>query len=83
MQSEIIKLGNSRGLRIPKAILKQCGMKRLVNMEVSENSLIITPCTEPRTGWDEAFQFMAHNKEDKLLDTDSIAHSWDDEEWQW
>jgi antitoxin MazE len=83
MRAEIIRIGNSRGLRIPKAVLEQCGMKRAVNLEITDHSLIITPCEETRSGWTEAFELMAKNKDDELLDTDSITHSWDHEEWQW
>jgi len=83
MRAEIIRIGNSKGLRIPKAVLEQCGMKHRVNMEVSEHSLIITPCEDVRLGWNEAFQLMTQNKDDDLLDSDFISSSWDDEEWQW
>ncbi len=58
-------------------------MKRAVNLEITDHSLIITPCEETRSGWTEAFELMAKNKDDELLDTDSITHSWDHEEWQW
>ena len=83
MRAEIIRIGNSRGLRIPKAVLEQCGMKRAVNLEITDHSLIITPCEETRSGWTESFELMAKNKDDELLDTDSVTHSWDHEEWQW
>ena len=83
MRAEIIRIGNSRGLRIPKTVLEQCGMKRAVNLEITDHSLIITPCEETRSGWTESFELMAKNKDDELLDTDSITHSWDHEEWQW
>ena len=83
MQADIIRIGNSKGLRIPKALLEQCGMKQRVNLEVSNHSLIITPCEEPRAGWNKAFQLMSQNKDDALLDSDSRSLPWDDEEWQW
>lgn len=83
MRSEIIKIGNSRGLRIPKAILEQCGLEKMVNISVKEHSLIITPYEEPRKGWEQAFQLMAQQKDDTLLDSDLPPHSWDEEEWQW
>jgi len=83
MQADIIRIGNSRGLRIPKSILEQCGLRQRVNIQVSDHSLIITPCEESRMGWNEAFQLMAHNKDDAPLDSDFISSSWDDEKWQW
>jgi antitoxin MazE len=83
MRAEIIKIGNSKGLRIPKAILEHCGMKKAVNLHVEAHALIVTPCEEVRAGWDQCFQLMAQKRDDTLLDTDSLKHSWDEEEWQW
>jgi len=80
---EIISIGNSKGLRIPKAILEQCGMKKTVDLRVEDHTLLITPYEEAREGWDKAFQQMAKNGDDGLLDADYSLHSWDAEEWQW
>ena len=83
MKAELIKIGNSRGLRIPSTILKQCGMNKKVNLTVEDHRLIITPCEEARLGWENDFKHMAHNDDDLPLDSDITDHSWDDEEWQW
>ena len=83
MRAEIIRIGNSKGLRIPKAILEQCGMKNVVDLIVKDHSLIITPHEEIRDGWSDAFQLMAKNEDDVLLDTETLTHSWDEEEWEW
>jgi antitoxin MazE len=83
MRAEIIKIGNSRGLRIPKAVLEQCGMKTIVDLKVKDHSLIITPYEEPRAGWEENFKLMAQNNEDTLLDAEDLLHPLDEDEWQW
>lgn len=83
MKAEIIKIGNSKGLRIPKAFLKQCGMKDVVSLKIENTKLVISPWDNKRAGWDENFQTMAKNKDDHLLEVDSIKNSWDEEEWQW
>lgn len=83
MRAEIIRIGNSKGLRIPKAVLEQCGMKSAVNLRVKDHSLIITPYEEIRAGWEKCFQLMAENKDDTLLDVSSLSNSWDEDEWQW
>lgn len=83
MRAEIIKIGNSRGLRIPKAILEQCGLKDEVDLIVKDHTLMIKPHEEHRKGWAQAFQTMAKNKDDVLLDEDILDHSWDEEEWTW
>jgi antitoxin MazE len=84
MRADIIKIGNSKGLRIPKTILEQCGLKESVNLRVEDHTLIITPYEEDaRSGWEQAFKSMAENKDDVLLDAPSLDHSWDEKEWQW
>lgn len=83
MKAELIKIGNSKGLRIPSAIMKQCGMKDKVELVVKDHSLIITPCHDSRLGWEDDFKRMARCNDDMLLDEDISNHSWDDEEWQW
>ena len=83
MRAAIIRIGNSKGLRIPKAILEQCGLKNSVDLRVEDHTLIITPYPEDREGWDKAFHLMAKNEDDTLLDKESLSHSWDEEEWKW
>ncbi len=85
MRVHIIKIGNSRGIRIPKPILEQTGITEDVELEVVEkNHIIIRPVSNPRAGWDIAFKTMSDDDDDKLLQVaESVSHSWDDEEWQW
>ena len=83
MQAKIIKIGNSKGLRIPNAMLKQCKLNKVVDIEVENNKLIITACNETRENWEQQFEQMVLNKDDRLLNDDIVKHSWDKEEWQW
>ncbi|MDZ7785843.1 MAG: AbrB/MazE/SpoVT family DNA-binding domain-containing protein [Candidatus Saccharibacteria bacterium] len=43
MQAKIIKIGNSKGVRIPKALLEQSKLGERVTLEVRKNSIVITP----------------------------------------
>ncbi|MDE3060748.1 MAG: AbrB/MazE/SpoVT family DNA-binding domain-containing protein [Pseudomonadota bacterium] len=54
MKTEIIRIGNSRGIRIPKAILEECGFNGTVNLEVKNGKLIVSKGRKPREGWEEA-----------------------------
>ena len=84
MRAHIAKIGNSQGIRIPKPLLDQTGIKDDVELEVDKTQIIIRPVSHPRAGWDKAFQSMAENNDDALINgNDTISHSWDDEEWQW
>jgi antitoxin MazE len=83
MRARVIKIGNSKGLRIPKPILEQTGIMDDVEIEVEKNQIIIRPVKDVRDGWDDAFKLMGKKGDDELIIDDEISHSWDEEEWQW
>ena len=84
MKTRIVRIGNSRGVRIPKTLLEQTGMPEEVAIEAEGNRLVIRPASQPREGWDAAFRKMALAGDDQLLDGDLRPTSrWDDSEWQW
>jgi antitoxin MazE len=84
MRTHIIRIGNSRGIRIPKPILEQTGIDEDVELEVKNNQIIIRPVSNPRDGWDIAYKTMSEEEDDKLLQVaENVSHSWDDEELQW
>ena len=84
MRASIIRIGNSRGIRIPRAMLEQVGLREAVELEVRAGELVIRPIDEPRRGWDEAFRRMAEQGDDGLLDRESIGPTaWDESEWEW
>ncbi|MCA1734267.1 MAG: AbrB/MazE/SpoVT family DNA-binding domain-containing protein [Acidobacteria bacterium] len=78
MKASVIRIGNSRGIRLPKPILEQCGIEDEVEIEVEGGRLIIRPATAPRAGWSEAF---GEGGEDTLRETP--APEWDESEWEW
>jgi antitoxin MazE len=84
MRARVVKIGNSKGIRIPKPLLEQTGIMNDVDLEVENNRIIIRPVTSPRNGWERAFKTMAEENDDALaMGHDNISHSWDEEEWQW
>jgi antitoxin MazE len=79
-----VKIGNSKGIRIPKPFLDQTGIGEDVELEVENNSIIVRPVSDPREGWEDTFKAMAKAGDDKpVIDDESLRHSWDEEEWQW
>ncbi len=46
MEINIVKIGNSQGIRIPKALLSQTGLKGRVKIKVQDDSLVISPSDE-------------------------------------
>jgi antitoxin MazE len=84
MRARVIKIGNSQGLRIPKPILEQTGIRDDVEIDVEKNQIIIRPVQKARDGWDKSFKRMAEKGDDTLIINDNdISHSWDEEEWRW
>lgn len=83
MRTRVIKIGNSQGLRIPKPILEQTGIKDDVEIEVEKDQIIIRPVKKAREGWDAAFKTMGEIGDDKPIIDDGISNLWDEEDWQW
>ena len=84
MKTSIVRIGNSKGIRLPKSILDQCHLKDTVELKVEADALIIMPAYSPRRGWAEAFSNMAQHGDDNLLDEDTaVSTEWDQSEWRW
>ena len=82
MQVNVVQIGNSKGIRIPKAILDQCRIGDQVELEVEEGRIILEAIKrKPRAGWEEAFREMAENRDDALVVDDSIDLDMD--QWEW
>lgn len=83
MKTTLIPIGNSRGVRIPKPFIEQCGLTEQVEMDVHDGTILIHAPRQPRAGWDTAFARMARAGDDKLLDGQAPPTRWDEEDWQW
>ncbi|MFV1995826.1 MAG: AbrB/MazE/SpoVT family DNA-binding domain-containing protein, partial [Verrucomicrobiales bacterium] len=82
MKASIVKIGNSRGIRIPKAVFDHCDFNNEVDMEIRNNELVIRAVHKPRTKWARAFQTMAERGDDVLVDKIAGADSsWDNTQW--
>ncbi len=84
MLTKIVPIGNSRGIRIPKAMLDHCGIEGEVDLQAKNGALILRPVNTPRAGWAAAFVGMAAAKDDFLVHEDAPASTqFDAEEWEW
>ncbi len=70
MQGTLIKIGNSRGVRIPASLLKEYDFGEEVILELQEDGILIKPTKRPRKGWNAAFKKMHDRREDVLLMND-------------
>ncbi len=84
MKSRIVKIGNSRGVRIPKPLIEETGLGEDVEIQVEGNRLIIAPAGRPRSNWATLFRKMSHAGDDALIDGDvQVRTVWEKEEWEW
>ncbi len=82
MKARIVRVGNSRGIRIPKALLDEAGLAEDVELHAEPGRIVIETINRPRAGWADAARLMAARGEDGLLDPPT-ATQFDDEEWEW
>lgn len=83
MKVELIRIGNSRGIRIPKPVLEQCGFKDTVELRVEHDHLVITPGREPRQGWEDALRAAGLSAHDEPLLDGLPSNDFDEAEWRW
>ncbi len=84
VKTNVVKIGNSQGVRIPKLLLEQVGLSGEVEMEAAADHLILRRARKPREGWEAHFQQIAEEGEDKLLDAEFLTPTrWDQNEWEW
>jgi antitoxin MazE len=82
MKTDLIRIGNSRGIRIPKPLIEQCGFGNAVELRVENECIIISPDRFPREGWEEQFRSVKPSASDELL-LDVSANEFDRKEWRW
>jgi len=70
METSIIQIGNSRGLRLSKTILEKYNIKDKVELILEEGQIILRPIESPRENWEEKFKKMADQGDDQLLMND-------------
>ena len=81
MRIALVRIGNSRGIRIPKPVIEQCGFGDTVELHVEQDGLIITQDRPPRQGWREAFAGAGSSGPDRLLL--ALPPNEFDDEWTW
>jgi len=82
MRTHVIPIGNSRGIRIPRAVLDLCHIRNAVNLEVQGQAIVIRPVKRrPRAGWETALKKMHAEGHDQLVIDEQIDI--DLGPWEW
>lgn len=83
MKTNIVTIGNSQGIRIPKILLEQSKLSGEVELEVKGDSIVILPAKKARQNWDEEFQkALAEGGDEESLGGD-LQNNFDEAEWEW
>lgn len=82
MKARIVRIGNSRGVRIPKPLLEEAGLEDEVQLTLGPDGILISPAVAPRTGWAEAAALVRERGEAGLLD-EPVSTRFDESSWEW
>jgi len=80
-KARLVRIGNSRGVRLPKPLIEQAGLADEVELDVRDGAIVIRPLDGPRAGWEEAAADLAAaggERPDPPTPT-----QFDREEWAW
>lgn len=82
--AKLVAIGNSRGIRIPKAMIEQVGLSDEVELEIVDGAIVIRRKRRPREGWAEAAKLLAERGEElppEILDMTETE--WERDHWRW
>lgn len=82
MKAQIIQIGNSQGIRIPKMMLEETGLAGEVELAVHPDGLLIRSVQKPRGTWDAEFKAIADADDDQPLGA-MPATQFEAKEWKW
>ena len=80
--ARIVRIGNSRGIRVPKALLEQAQLPEEVELQAEPGRLIVRAARRTRAGWAEAAAHMHGRGDDRPLEL-ATGNRFDTEEWEW
>ena len=81
MKAKLVKIGNSKGIRLSKTLLDKYNIQDTVEVILEKGQIVIKPLSRPRKGWEKAFKRMSENGDDRLLIND-VFEDENLEEWK-
>lgn len=80
-KARLVRIGNSRGVRLPKPLIEQAGLSDEVELDARDGAIVIHATNGPRAGWAAAAADLAARGQ-RLLDPPATTR-FDREEWTW
>jgi antitoxin MazE len=82
MKTRLVRIGNSRGIRLPKPVIEQAGLSDEVELRVEDGAIVIMRSRQPRAGWAEAAALLRESGQDYLID-EPTPTKFDETDWEW
>jgi len=82
IKTRIVRIGNSRGIRVPKLLLDQADLPDEVELRAEPGRLVVRAAARPRAGWAAKARAIHEDGDDRLLDA-GTATRFDDTDWRW
>ena len=79
VKSSIRKIGNSRGVLIPAALLSACAIEDVIDIRIDRGCIVISPVKAPRAGWFDGYSAVADAEAEGWASADLA----EDSEWEW
>ncbi len=64
IELKVVAIGNSRGVRLPKAILERYEIKGALVLEAREDGLLLRGKPDKRLTWEDTYKEAARERED-------------------
>jgi antitoxin MazE len=82
MKARLIRIGNSRGVRLPRPLIEEAGLADEVDLVAREGEIVIRRVKSAREGWADAARLLRERGEDALLNAPAPTR-FDESEWEW
>ena len=82
MKTRIVRIGNSRGVRLPKPLIEEAGLTEEVELHARDGEIVIASANRRRAGWREAARQIRERDEDRMIAAPTPTR-FDEEEWEW
>jgi antitoxin MazE len=85
MTAKLIRIGNSRGIRIPKALIEQAELGDDLQISVRGKRLIIQSAKKRRGDWNRRFReaIRQAGRDKPSIEWQTTPNRFDEEEWTW
>ncbi|HSC08300.1 MAG TPA: AbrB/MazE/SpoVT family DNA-binding domain-containing protein, partial [Steroidobacteraceae bacterium] len=81
-KTRIVRIGNSRGIRVPKLLLDQAALPDEVELRAEPGRIVVSAASRARSGWAAKARAMHDRGDDQMLDP-GTGTRFDRSDWRW